>query len=261
MSASSAAMRVGPGDAPVLELHRIVKDFPGVRALDGVSFALAASEIHALCGENGAGKSTLIKILCGLFPAGSYDGDVHLRDENIALGCEPTRAGLVDRARVRDRAQRALARVGLDVDPATLVRELGIAQQQMVEIAKAMAKDASILVLDEPTAALGGSDARRLLSLLRELREHGVASILVSHRLDEVFQVADRITVLRDGRSIATSDAVAMPRERAIAQHGDAVGNLEQLFETVRDEQDGRAIVAQAAHDAEQVGYFAQRQG
>ena len=237
------------GDPPVLELRDIVKDFPGVRALDGVSFDLRAGEIHALCGENGAGKSTLIKILCGLFPHGSYTGTVHLRGrivhfrnvraaedhgivliaqelalvpelsiaENIVLGREPTRSGLVDSARVGDIARGALQRVGFAVPPATRVRRLGIAQQQMVEIAKALAKEAAILVLDEPTAALGDKDAERLFALLRELKRRGVASILVSHRLDEVFEVADRITVLRDGRSLATAGASEVTREQIVA--------------------------------------------
>jgi D-xylose transport system ATP-binding protein len=235
---------------PLLELRAITKEFPGVRALDGVSFDLEPGEIHALCGENGAGKSTLIKILCGVHPAGSYGGEVRLRGEtmsfrglpgsaargialiaqelalvpgltiaeNLLLGREPRRFGLVRWTAVRDEARRALDRVGLDLPVETPVRELGIGQQQLVEIARALRKDAAILVLDEPTAALPDADARRLLGLLDELRRKGVALIYVSHRLDEVFAVADRITVLRDGRSVGTARRAGTTPERVISQ-------------------------------------------
>jgi D-xylose transport system ATP-binding protein len=234
---------------PLLELRAISKDFPGVRALDGVSFDLEPGEIHALCGENGAGKSTLIKILCGVHPAGSYGGEVRLRGEtvcfrglpgsaaqgialiaqelalvpglsvaeNLLLGREPRRYGLVRWAEVRDAARRALDRVGLAVPVETPVRELGVGQQQLVEIARALMKDATILVLDEPTAALPEADAQCLLGLLGELRRKGVAAIYVSHRLDEVFAVADRITVLRDGRSVGTARRAETSPERVVA--------------------------------------------
>jgi D-xylose transport system ATP-binding protein len=233
----------------LLELKSIVKEFPGVRALDGVSFDLKKGEVHALCGENGAGKSTLIKILCGYYPTGTYQGEilldgkpVHFKSlraaeehgialiaqelalvpeltvaENLVLGREPVRAGLIRWDRVRAEAQRALALVGLDVDPERKVKELGIGQQQMVEIAKALAKNAEILVLDEPTAALTESDAQRLLRFLSELRKKGVSSIYISHRLEEVFQIADRITVLRDGRSVGTAPTSELTTERVIA--------------------------------------------
>lgn len=244
---------------PLLELRSITKDFPGVRALDGVTFDLEAGEVHALCGENGAGKSTLIKILSGFFPAGTFGGDVlldgapvafsGLRDaeergialiaqelalvpdlsvaENLCLGREPTRYGLVRWGAVRAQADRALALVGLDVDPARPVRELGIGQQQLVEIAKALAKDARILVLDEPTAALTEADAHRLLDVLRDLRTRGVGAVYISHRLEEVLEIADRITVLRDGRSVATAPAAATSRDQVIAHMvGREVGDL-----------------------------------
>jgi D-xylose transport system ATP-binding protein len=235
---------------PLLELRAITKEFPGVRALDGVSFDLEPGEIHALCGENGAGKSTLIKILCGVYPAGSYGGEVRLRGEtvhfrglpgsaaqgialiaqelalvpglsvaeNLLLGREPRRYGLVRWAEVRDAARRALDRVGLAIPVETPVRELGVGQQQLVEIARALMKDAAILVLDEPTAALPEADAQRLLGLLGELRRKGVAAIYVSHRLDEVFAVADRITVLRDGRSVGTAPRAETSPDRVIVQ-------------------------------------------
>jgi len=233
----------------LLELRHVTKDFPGVRALDGVSFDLVPGEVHALCGENGAGKSTLIKILAGYWPHGSYGGEVvldgapvrfaSLRDaerhgialiaqelalvpelsvaENLMLGREPVRHGLVDWRRIFSEARRGLLRVGLDVDPRRPVRELGVGQQQMVEIARALLKDARILVLDEPTAALTEADTSRLLALLRELRAHGVSSIYISHRLDEVFAIADRITVLRDGRSVGGGPRGELGRDAVIA--------------------------------------------
>ena len=233
----------------LLELRSITKHFPGVKALDGVSFDLRAGEVHALCGENGAGKSTLIKVLCGYYPAGTYGGEVlldgkvaafrGLRDseehgialiaqelalvpalsvaENLLLGREPARAGLIRWDLVGEQARRGLAMVGLDIDPDRPVSELGIGQQQMVEIAKALIKDARILVLDEPTAALTDADARRLLNLLAELRGRGVSSIYVSHRLEEVFRISDRITVLRDGRSVGTEETKAMTPSRVIS--------------------------------------------
>jgi D-xylose transport system ATP-binding protein len=244
---------------PLLELRAITKEFPGVRALDGVSFDLGEGEVHALCGENGAGKSTLIKILCGFYPSGSYGGEillsgqpVHFRSlkaaeshgialiaqelalvpelsvaENLVLGHEPVRHGLIDWDAVAKNAQTALARVGLDVDPDRPVKELGIGQQQMVEIAKALAKDARILVLDEPTAALTEADAQRLLAVIGELRARGVSSIYISHRLEEVFQIADRITVLRDGRSVATHPTRELTTDKVISMMvGREVKNL-----------------------------------
>ena len=234
---------------PLLELRSITKEFPGVRALDGVSFALEEGEVHALCGENGAGKSTLIKILCGFYPSGTYGGEILLRGEpvhfrtlkaaeshgialiaqelalvpelsvaeNLVLGRAPLKGGLIDWDAVDRHARAALDRVGLEVDPERPVKELGIGRQQMVEIAKALAKDARILVLDEPTAALTDGDARRLLGVLRELQARGVSSIYISHRLEEVFQIADRVTVLRDGRSVATHRAAEVTPDRVIA--------------------------------------------
>jgi D-xylose transport system ATP-binding protein len=244
---------------PRLELRSITKDFPGVRALDGVSFDLEEGEVHALCGENGAGKSTLIKIVCGFYPHGSYGGEILLRGEplhlktlkaaeahgialiaqelalvpelsvaeNLVLGHEPVKGGLIDWDAVQAHAEQALARVGLDLDPRRPVKELGIGQQQMVEIAKALAKDAKILVLDEPTAALTEADAQRLLAVIAELRSRGVSSIYISHRLEEVFQIADRITVLRDGKSVATHPTRELTTDKVIAMMvGREVKNL-----------------------------------
>jgi D-xylose transport system ATP-binding protein len=235
--------------APRLELRAITKDFPGVRALDGVSFELRAGEIHALCGENGAGKSTLIKILSGVHPAGTYGGEIRLDGrpvefagvraaeaagialiaqepalvpdlsvaENLVLGREPSRLGWIDRSAVDATARRALERVGLDVDPSRPVHELGIGGQQLVEIARALEKSASILILDEPTAALTVGDVARLRALLLDLRGRGVSAIYISHRLDEVFGLADRITVLRDGRTVQSGRADELTRERIIS--------------------------------------------
>jgi D-xylose transport system ATP-binding protein len=243
----------------LLELKNITKDFPGVRALDGVSFTLEKGEIHALCGENGAGKSTLIKILCGYHPFGTYGGEIlldnhqahfkNLKDseekgialiaqelalvpelsaaENLALGREPIRHGLIQWERVKAEARKALELVGLQVDVDTPVKELGIGQQQMIEIAKALSKKARILVLDEPTSALTETDAKRLLDLLRQLRSQGVSCVYISHRLEEVGQIADRVTVLRDGKSIVTESATKLSQEKIIAHMvGREVKNL-----------------------------------
>ena len=223
----------------LLELRGITRDFPGVRALDGVNLDLEPGQIHALCGENGAGKSTLLKILSGYSPAGPWKGAIRLRGEpvrfssvadaerrgiaviaqelalvpelrvaeNLMLGREPVRRGFIQWRRLRAAAQDALARVGADFDADRPVRSLGVGEQQLVEIARALDKRSDILVLDEPTASLTEREARRLLGLLRELAAKGVASLYVSHRLEEVFSIADRITVLRDGRVVASAPA------------------------------------------------------
>jgi D-xylose transport system ATP-binding protein len=233
----------------MLELRSITKEFPGVRALDGVTFDLRKGEIHALCGENGAGKSTLIKVLCGYYPTGTYGGEIRLQDktvnfrtlraaeehgialiaqelalvpelsisENMVLGREPVSHGLIQWSQVRSEAQRGLGLVGLDIDPDRKVKEFGIGHQQMVEIAKALLKNAEILVLDEPTAALTESDVQTLLSFLKELRSRGVSCIYISHRLEEVFQIADRITVLRDGRTVGTNHVSELNQDKVIA--------------------------------------------
>src|SRR5579871_1250524 len=234
---------------PLLELKNITKDFPGVRALDGVSFDLNKGEIHALCGENGAGKSTLIKILCGYHPFGSYGGEVLLNGqptrfkdlksseekgialiaqelalvpeltvaENLLLGRWPKKAGFIRWEEVHREAQRALDLVGLPLDLEKPIKELGIGQQQMIEIAKALSKKAEILVLDEPTAALTEADTARLLDFLKQLRKQGVSSIYISHRLEEVGQIADRVTVLRDGKSIVTAPMSGLSQDKIIA--------------------------------------------
>jgi len=224
--------------AVVLKAEAISKSFPGVQALKEVSFDLRAGEIHALCGENGAGKSTLIKLLSGIHPLGSYEGrfevggeearfgsiadagragiaviyqELALVDEmtvaeNLFLGAEPLRCGglLVDWPRVKREARELLGRFQVELDVEAQVGDLGVGQKQLVEIIKALAKESRILILDEPTAALAEHEVQVLLGILRDLKRRGIACIYISHKLDEVFAVADRITVLRDGVSIST---------------------------------------------------------
>ena len=245
--------------AALLEMRAITKTFPGVRALDGVSLNLHGGEIHALVGENGAGKSTLMKVLGGVYPHPEYGGEIFLdgserrfasvRDaekagvaviyqelslvkdlsigENIFLGREPRRFGVVRWEELYSRAQKMLADLHLDVDAHTPVRNLGIGQQQMVEIAKALSHDARILVLDEPTAALTGAEVETLFGILRKLHERGVGLIYISHKLDEVFRISDRITVLRDGRTVGSEATKATDEQRVIAQMvGREVGEI-----------------------------------
>jgi D-xylose transport system ATP-binding protein len=219
---------------PILEAQSITKHYPGVVALRDVSFQLQAGEVHALCGENGAGKSTLIKVLGGVLPHDSYTGQLScngqavrfqsIRDaeaagiavihqelalvdemtvaENVFLGNEPSRFGFVQHERMFVDTQKVLERFKLDIDPTARVRELGMGQKQLVEIARALAKQARILILDEPTSALSDKEVRALLAIILDLRGAGVSSIYISHKLDEVFQLSDRITVLRDGESV-----------------------------------------------------------
>jgi len=220
----------------ILEVENLTKKFPGVIALKDVNFNLQAGEVHALCGENGAGKSTLIKTLSGIWPYGSYEGKISMHGkenrfsginnsenagfaviyqelalvpemtvaENIFLGAEPTSAGLIDWHKVYADTQGLLKKYGLELDPASVIRDLGVGQQQLVEIIKALSKNARIVLLDEPTAALTETEVEILLRIVRNLRNHGVTCIYVSHKLEEVFDISDRITVFRDGQSIAT---------------------------------------------------------
>ncbi|MFE7650896.1 multiple monosaccharide ABC transporter ATP-binding protein [Streptomyces phaeoluteigriseus] len=222
-------------------MRSITKTFPGVKALADVSLAVREGEIHAICGENGAGKSTLMKVLSGVHPHGSYTGDIVYRGqqvrfhdiraseragiviihqelalvpgmsitENIFLGNEPRRRGAIDWKAARRRALELMARVGLQEDPDTLIKDIGVGKQQLVEIAKAFAKDVKLLILDEPTAALNEADSRHLLDLLRGFRERGITSIIISHKLNEIEAVADTITILRDGRTIESLDVRA----------------------------------------------------
>lgn len=225
-------------DPVILEMRSITKEFPGVKALSDVSLRVKAGEVHAICGENGAGKSTLMKVLSGVYPYGSYDGDIvyqgqvqQFRDirasehagiviihqelalipelsimENIFLGNEPTKRGVINWAEVRLRSLDLLARVGLREDPDTPIKEIGVGKQQLVEIAKALNKSVKILILDEPTAALNESDSQHLLDLILGLKAKGITSIIISHKLNEIEQIADSITIIRDGKSIETLD-------------------------------------------------------
>ncbi|WP_138464668.1 multiple monosaccharide ABC transporter ATP-binding protein [Poseidonocella sp. HB161398] len=225
--------------AHILEMRGITKEFPGVKALDQVSFEVEEGEIHALCGENGAGKSTLMKVLSGVYPHGSYTGDIvydgkvqsfgSIRDseeigiiiihqelalipllsiaENIFLGNERATRGVIDWHETNRRAGELLERVGLGREhPETLVDDLGLGKQQLVEIAKALSKNVRLLILDEPTSSLNEQDSEKLLELMLEFKAKGITSILISHKLNEVSKVADSITVLRDGAAVARID-------------------------------------------------------
>src|SRR5690606_13478066 len=220
----------------LLEMRSITKAFPGVKALDRVNLTVQEGEIHAICRENGAGKSTLMKVLSGVYPSDSYEGEViydgevtqfrSIRDseergiiiihqelalvpllsiaENIFLGNERAEAGIINWAETFREAEGLLRKVGLNEAPGTKVESLGVGKQQLVEIAKALSKNVRLLILDEPTAALSEKDSEVLLNLLLELKSRGVTSIIISHKLNEVRRVADTITVIRDGASIST---------------------------------------------------------
>jgi putative multiple sugar transport system ATP-binding protein len=226
-------------NTPILEMRNITKEFPGVKALNNVSFRVTQGEIHCLVGENGAGKSTLMKVLSGVYPDGTYTGDIllngqiqhyrNIRDsehagiaiiyqelalvpeltvyENIFLGNEIRNGFRVDWNETIQRASEMLRKVRLNVNPAAKIKDLGIGKQQLVEIAKALSRDIKLLILDEPTAALNEDDSANLLDLLRGLRDQGVTCILISHKLKEVIAIADSVTVLRDGQTIVTLDA------------------------------------------------------
>ncbi|MDG4862039.1 sugar ABC transporter ATP-binding protein [Streptomyces sp. T-3] len=226
---------------PVLEMRSIVKTFPGVKALSDVSLTVRPGEVHAICGENGAGKSTLMKVLSGVHPHGTYDGEIlfegqpcHFKDiraseqhgiviihqelalvpylsiaENIFLGNEHATRGFISWHETLRHASELLRRVGLDENPGTRVADIGVGKQQLVEIAKALSKSVKLLILDEPTAALNDEDSGKLLDLIGELKNHGITSIIISHKLNEIEQIADSVTILRDGRSIETLDVKA----------------------------------------------------
>ena len=248
-----------PADQPFLEMRSITKTFPGVRALDGVSLDLQKGEVHALVGENGAGKSTLMKILGGVYPHPQYGGEVFIagslqqfssvRDaekagiaviyqelslvremtvgENIFLGREPRKLGVIRWEELYRRASQLLDDLHLSIEPHTLIRNLGIGQQQLVEIAKALSHDARILVLDEPTAALNDGEVETLFVILNKLRARGVGMIYISHKLNEVFRISDRITVLRDGKTVGTNLSSAWTEPQIIARMvGREVGDI-----------------------------------
>ncbi len=227
--------------SPILEMRSITKEFPGVKALSDVNFSVKAGEIHAICGENGAGKSTLMKVLSGVWPYGSYDGEIHYNGqlckfkdikqseaagiviihqelallpelsitENIFLGNEPSKLGVISWAEAKKRTFGLLERVGLRDDPDTPIKSIGVGKQQLVEIAKALNKEVKLLILDEPTAALNENDSQHLLQLIAGLRDKGISCIIISHKLNEIEQIADSITIIRDGRTVETLDVKA----------------------------------------------------
>ena len=236
-------------ERPILHMSNIVKRFFAVTALNDVSFDLYKGEIHALVGENGAGKSTLMKILSGSYPASSYEGEIEVNGENvrfmeitdseqsgiemiyqeISLNLDLTvaeniflgrllkkKSGLVDWQKVRKESDEALKRLGLDIDSGQIVRGLSTSQQQLVSIVKALVRNPRILVLDEPTSALTEQETENLMQIIFDLKKRGISCIYISHKLDEVFRVADRITILRDGQYIATYSREEAAPEKVI---------------------------------------------
>ena len=281
--------------SPILEMRGITKEFPGVKALADVNLVVNRGDIHAICGENGAGKSTLMKVLSGVYPHGTYSGDIvfegetakfaNIRQseaagiviihqelalipelsiaENIFLGNETAKRGIIDWGRANREAIDLLARVGLRENPLTPVKNLGIGKQQLVEIAKALSKEVKLLILDEPTAALNDDDSQHLLALLEGLKEKGITSIMISHKLNEIEQIADEITIIRDGQSIETLSVagggvdedriirgmVGRDLENRFPDHTPSIGDV--LFEvrdwTVMHPQDShREVIRQA---------------
>lgn len=236
----------------ILEMKGITKRFPGVVALKDVNLAVQPGEIHAICGENGAGKSTLMKVLSGVYPHGTYEGEIRfegqeqrfesIRDsedrgiaiihqelalvplmsiaENIFLGNELSSSGVIDNEATHRRTVELLKQVGLDASPEELITNLGVGKQQLVEIAKALAKECKLLILDEPTASLNENDSQALLDLLLEFKAQGMTMIMISHKLNEIARVADSVTVLRDGSTVRSMDCVDVPiNEDEIIRH------------------------------------------
>ncbi|GIT81560.1 xylose ABC transporter ATP-binding protein [Leifsonia sp. LS1] len=220
----------------ILEMRNISKSFPGVKALQDVSITVEEGSVHAICGENGAGKSTLMKVLSGVYPHGTFEGEIVVNGEpvefrsindseaagvviihqelalspylsiaeNIYLGNERQKRGFIDWNATNLEAAKLLDRVGLSDNPITKIKDIGVGKQQLVEIAKALSKEVKILILDEPTAALNDDDSAHLLDLIRQLQTHGITSIIISHKLNEIKAIADRVTIIRDGRTIET---------------------------------------------------------
>ncbi|GIF14078.1 multiple monosaccharide ABC transporter ATP-binding protein [Actinoplanes teichomyceticus] len=233
----------------ILRMKNITKTFPGVKALQDVNLEVRRGEILSICGENGAGKSTLMKVLSGVYPHGTYDGEIEydgevsrfagIRDsehkgiviihqelalaanlsiaENIFLGNEQAKRGWIDWNKTNAAADELLRRVGLSESAVTPVVDLGVGKQQLVEIAKALTKNVKLLILDEPTAALNDDDSAHLLNLLRGLRDEGITCVIISHKLNEVMSISDRVTILRDGQTIWTEETANLSEDKIIA--------------------------------------------
>ncbi len=225
----------------ILQMQSITKEFPGVKALDDVNLSVKEGTIHSICGENGAGKSTLMKVLSGVYPYGSYDGKIiyqgkemkfkNIKEseaagiaiihqeltmipelsitENIYMGNEIANKGLIDWAEEKRRTYEILQKVGLSINPDILIKHLGVGQQQLVEIAKALSKNVKLLILDEPTSALNEADSANLLKLMTELKSKGITCIMISHKLNEIAAVSDAVTVIRDGHTVESYDVEA----------------------------------------------------
>ncbi len=247
--ANSAAPHPGNDDI-ILDFRNVTKQFPGVVALRDVSLQIKRGEIHGICGENGAGKSTLMKILSGVYPWGTYDGQIFIDGqelrlenrsirqaletgiaivyqeftlvpgitvgENIFLGKEPVEHGAINWDKLYADTQKLLSEYKLDIQPQAIVKNLGVGKMQMTEIAKALSENARILILDEPTSALAEAEIEQLMTILRVLKEHGVTCIYISHKLDEFFAITDSITVLRDGRVITSQPTPALSVEKLV---------------------------------------------
>ncbi|MFP4015486.1 MAG: ATP-binding cassette domain-containing protein [Halanaerobiales bacterium] len=223
----------------LLEMRNITKEFPGVKALDNVNITVQEGEIHGIVGENGAGKSTLMNVLSGVYPYGSYTGDIYYNDqkctfqdikdseskgiviihqelalvpylsigENMFLGNEQHHNGVIDWDQTYEKAEKYMHMVGLKENPHTLIKDIGVGKQQLVEIAKALAKNVRLIILDEPTSSLNEQEAQHILDLILKLRrEEGITSIVISHKLHEISYCTDRITVIRDGITVETLD-------------------------------------------------------
>lgn len=233
-----------------LQMEGITKVFPGVKALDNVTFSVRKGEIHALCGENGAGKSTLMKVLSGVYPAGTYSGQIYINGEevsfksikesrqsgvsiihqelalvdemtvaeNLFLSHDLMRQKVINWNKIDAEAQKWLTHIGLNIDPQTKVGELTVGKQQLIEIAKALTNKTDILILDEPTAALTESDVEILIGLLKDLKSQGVTCIYISHKLGEVMKLADTVTILRDGQTISTDSIVEMSEDKIVTK-------------------------------------------
>ncbi|MDO6354729.1 xylose ABC transporter ATP-binding protein [Caloramator sp. CAR-1] len=232
----------------ILKMINITKEFYGVKALDNVCLEVKKGEIHGLCGENGAGKSTLMKILSGVYPYGTYTGEIIYNDkqlklnnvndskkkgisiihqelqlikelsicENIFLGNEPNKNGIVDFNLMYKKTEELLEELKMDINPFTLVKNLGLGQQQLIEIAKALSQNANLLILDEPTASLTDNEVETLMKILRDLKARGVTCIYISHKLNEVLELCDRVTIIRDGKTIGTEETKNLNQDKII---------------------------------------------